>query len=601
MANSIDTLSTALGDRYHLVRELGRGGMATVYLAQDLRHSRHVALKVLRADLAASIGHDRFLREIEIAAVLTHPHIVPLLDSGAADGTLYYTMPHVDGGSLRALLDRERELPIAESLRIVGALVDALRHAHASGIVHRDLKPENILFASGWPQIADFGIAKAIVSASLPRLTETGLAVGTPAYMAPEQAAADPHVDQRADIYAIGAIWYEMLTGAPMFTGLSPQQQVAAHMVRTPEPPSQRRSAVSRAVSDAVLRCLEKRPADRWQTADELAQVIAALGASGSGPAAGSVDPEPALQRFTITDALSQRLSRDAFDPRMVGDELHYLDNGRVSDTLVCYLARWCIDPDDGNDLLRQTPYRAIAPALLGFEGGRRYRTHLPIADHLILLDGLLHELVASSGARHVILVGFSTGGDLALRLAAADPGTLQTHVDGALVLGPNLSRETTFLSAELARAGVGPDESLLAFLQGVGETGTSLDEWLDVNEYLVRLMRRFRGDLPVLQRFAEEVSDPFVAAPLTQFVDWYRAATDGGRLLRCVFEDSAVYRGLVRQLLVGQQDDALLGQHFQSGSLIIEPGTGHFDLEAPALISRHLDVFVGSLRDRTA
>ncbi len=597
MPDTLASLKATLVDRYRIERELGQGGMATVYLAHDLKHDRPVALKLLRPDLVAALGQDRFLREISVSAALSHPNIVSLLDSGAVAGTLYYTMPFLAAGSLRTRLDRDRELPVAEATRIVVDILEALRHAHAAGIMHRDIKPENILFAAGRALVADFGIAKAIASGAAPRLTETGMAVGTPAYMAPEQAAADPQVDHRADIYALGVLWYEMLTGAPLFVGRSPQQLIAAHISRRPEPPDQMRPAIPRALSDIVLRCLEKRPADRWQSADELAKILRHVEESGCATSAGRVEPLPSIHTFLINEALCQRITSDVFDPRMVGDEIHYLDNGRVSDTLVCYLSRWCIDAEDGSDFLRHTPYRAVAPALFGFDAGRRYRPSLPIADHLILLGGLLRTLVSSTGARYVVLVGFSSGGDLALRLAAADPATHQAQIDGALVLGPNLAIETAFASARLASVGIGGEDALLPFLRQISEGAGSLQEWLDVNEYFVRLMRRFRADIPVLRDFARGVSGPFAEAGQTPFVDWYRESTHLGRQIRCVFEDSASYRRLVREVQVGQRDAGLLGEDYQDGSITIEAGTGHFDLEAPALIARHLDPLVHSLR----
>src|SRR2546425_4428246 len=227
----------ALADRYGLERELGRGGMATVFLARDLRHQRSVALKVLDPELAAALGAERFLREIEIAARLTHPHILSLLDSGEAAGVLYYVMPYVPGDSLRARLQREGELPISVAVQIFREVLDALAYAHSQGIVHRDIKPENVLFLGAHVQVADFGIAKALqVAGPTEALTATGIAVGTPAYMAPEQVAGEPQLDHRADLYAAGLLAYEMLTGAPPFTGHDAQQVARAHLVGTVEP-----------------------------------------------------------------------------------------------------------------------------------------------------------------------------------------------------------------------------------------------------------------------------------------------------------------------------------------------------------------------------
>src|SRR5689334_25189836 len=212
-------VAAALADRYRIERELGAGGMATVYLAEDLKHRRRVAIKVLRPELGAAVGAERFLREIETTANLRHPHILPLYDSGSAGGLLYYVMPLVEGESLRDRLAREKQLPIDDALRIAREVADALSYAHARGVIHRDIKPENILLEGGHAVVADFGIARAVSTAGADRLTETGMAIGTPMYMSPEQAAGDPDLDGRSDLYSLGCVLYEMLGVQAPFTG----------------------------------------------------------------------------------------------------------------------------------------------------------------------------------------------------------------------------------------------------------------------------------------------------------------------------------------------------------------------------------------------
>jgi serine/threonine-protein kinase len=277
-------LQTALADRYRLERELGQGGMATVYLAHDLRHDRKVAIKVLRPELAATIGPDRFLREIRIAAQLQHPHILPLLDSGEAAGFLYYVMPYVEGESLRTRLTRSGELPIHEAVKLVTEIVDALSYAHSRGVVHRDIKPDNVMLSGRHALVMDFGVAKAVSEASgKNQLTTAGVALGTPAYMAPEQAAADPHLDHRVDIYAVGVLAYELLSGRPPFVGGTPQQVLAAHVTESPEPVTRRRPGLSAALEQTIMKCLAKRPADRWQSADELLTQLEPLATPSGG------------------------------------------------------------------------------------------------------------------------------------------------------------------------------------------------------------------------------------------------------------------------------------------------------------------------------
>src|SRR5437773_5364280 len=228
-------LKTALGGRYEIAREIGRGGMATVYLARDVRHNRNVALKVLEPELGAVLGVERFLAEIRVTANLQHPNLLPLFDSGQANGLLFYVMPYVEGESLRHRLDREHQLPVDEAVRIAVAVANALEHAHRHGVIHRDLKPENILLQSGQPMVADFGIALAISNAGGARITQTGLSLGTPQYMSPEQATGDRAIDARTDIYSLAAVLYEMLTGEPPHIGNSVQAIIARVLTERPQ------------------------------------------------------------------------------------------------------------------------------------------------------------------------------------------------------------------------------------------------------------------------------------------------------------------------------------------------------------------------------
>ena len=274
MAELIDRVTSAMADRYRIERELGAGGMATVYLAEDVRHRRKVAIKVLHAELSAVIGPERFLKEIELTAGLQHPHILPLFDSGSADGLLFYVMPFVDGETLRGRLTREHQLPIVDALRIATAVADALEYAHKHGVVHRDIKPENILLHEGRPVVADFGIALAVQQAGAARMTQTGMSLGTPQYMAPEQAMGEKTVDHRADIYALGALTYEMLTGDPPFTGSTIQAIVARVLTEVPRPIAPQRKSVSAPIEHAVLTALEKLPADRFASAAEFAAAL---------------------------------------------------------------------------------------------------------------------------------------------------------------------------------------------------------------------------------------------------------------------------------------------------------------------------------------
>ena len=274
MADTLASLTAALTDRYRIQREIGQGGMATVFLARDTKHDRPVALKVLRPELGAVLGVERFLSEIRVTANLQHPNVLPLFDSGEANGLLFYVMPFVDGESLRTRLTREKQLPIDEAVRITVALASALDYAHRNGIIHRDLKPENILMQAGQPVIADFGIALAVRNAGGNRVTQTGLSLGTPQYMSPEQATGDREIDARTDIYSLGAVTYEMLTGEPPHTGSTAQAVIARVLTEKPRGVRVSRPNVPPHVEQAIEQALEKLPADRWETAQQFADAL---------------------------------------------------------------------------------------------------------------------------------------------------------------------------------------------------------------------------------------------------------------------------------------------------------------------------------------
>jgi tRNA A-37 threonylcarbamoyl transferase component Bud32 len=284
-------LALALADRYRLERELGQGGMATVYLSHDLRHERKVAIKVLRPELAAVIGAERFVREIRTVAALQHPHILGLIDSGEVQGTAYYVMPFVEGESLRDRLTREKQLPVVEAVRIAGEVGSALDYAHRHGVIHRDIKPENILLHDGQALVADFGISLAVSEAGGTRMTETGMSVGTPFYMSPEQAMGQREITARSDVYALGCVLYEMLLGEPPFTGPTAQAIVAKVMTEEPRPLVLRRRTIPPHLESAVLTALAKLPADRFENAKEFVQALAT----------------PAALRTTVVSAPSAR------------------------------------------------------------------------------------------------------------------------------------------------------------------------------------------------------------------------------------------------------------------------------------------------------
>jgi eukaryotic-like serine/threonine-protein kinase len=309
MSSLPSRISGALSGHYRLEDEIGAGGMATVYLAQDLRHDRRVAVKVLRPELAAVIGAERFLAEIKLTANLQHPHILPLFDSGEADSYLFYVMPYVEGESLRDRLRREKQLAVPDALRIAGEVASALDYAHRHGVIHRDIKPENILLHDGRALVADFGIALAASKAGGDRMTETGMSLGTPHYMSPEQAMGERAITARSDVYALGAVLYEMLTGDPPFTGSTAQAIVARVVTESPRPLMPQRHTIPPHVEAAVLTALEKLPADRFATAALFAEALANPAATRPTARTGLLSP------VTPTGRLQSRLR----DPLILG------------------------------------------------------------------------------------------------------------------------------------------------------------------------------------------------------------------------------------------------------------------------------------------
>jgi tetratricopeptide (TPR) repeat protein len=296
MDTLLDRLQRAIGDSYRIERELGGGGMSRVFLAEETGLERQVVVKVLPPEMAAGVNAERFRREILLAAKLQHPHVVPLLTAGASGDLLYYVMPFIKGESLRAKLAREGELPVGDAARILRDVADALAYAHREGVVHRDIKPDNVLLSDNHAVVTDFGVAKAVASSTgESSLTSLGVALGTPAYMSPEQAVADPHVDHRADIYALGALAYEMLTGRPPFTGATPQAVLSAHVTQIPDPVTQHRGTVPPALAEIVMRCLAKKPADRWQRADELRAQFESMVTPSGGLTPTGTQPVPAI------------------------------------------------------------------------------------------------------------------------------------------------------------------------------------------------------------------------------------------------------------------------------------------------------------------
>lgn len=594
-------IAESIADRYLIERKLGAGGMAHVYLARDLRYDRDTAIKVMRPELAETLGVQRFLREIRLLAHLQHPNILSLVDSGEAGGLLYYVMPYLAEGSLRDRLSRERELPIADAIQILRESAGALAHAHGHGVVHRDIKPENILFNAGHAQVSDFGIARMVSGDAhdpelATTLTAVGLTIGTPQYMAPEQAAGDPNTDHRADLYALGVLAYEALAGVPPFVAAGAAQLANLRLTREPTPLSKRRPSVPPALEEAVRRCIQTRPADRWQSADELLAALDRAARLEGTSISGSRRGGTITARMPVTETLAGKLDRRSFDPRMIGDSMEYLDNQAESDVLVMILNAVWLDGSDFEPHLRTLPYHCIAPTLYGFGPRPRYRMALPLRDHIHFLSELLRVTTEESNPSLVIVVGFSASGDLVLQLASSTPPD-ERAPDGVLALGPNQGIETCFISRVLGRLESNDPVKLLAALRTISESASTVDEWMLLNGYLGRLMARFRDDLSPLIRLGRDLVEPFERDGPAAFAHMYREATARAGLVRCIFEDTETCKGLLRTVLTDHMDRQILGGHHRDGSLLIEPTPSHFELIQPERIAAHLAAMVDELR----
>ncbi len=595
MPTTLEQLATLLADRYRVEREVGQGGMATVYLARDLKHDRKVAIKVLRAELAAVVGAERFVHEIQTIANLQHPHILGLIDSGEVGGTAYYVMPYVDGESLRDRLRREQQLPVTDAVRLATEVAAALDYAHRQGVIHRDIKPENILLHDGSALVTDFGIALALPTTGGNRLTETGMSLGTPQYMSPEQAMGERTITARSDVYALGCVLYEMLLGVPPFTGPTAQSIVARMMIEKPAPLRAWRDTVPETVEHAILTALQKLPADRFRSTADFAAALAAHPGPAAPPVRGP-GKDLIAGSFLLAEATCRRLSRASFDPRLIGTELQYLDNGASSPVLLCLIPAWGRGSDQNVAMLSRVPYRTVIPTFRGFETVTPWRPNLTIEDHIILVREFLGDLVGRLKPQRVVLVGFSTGADIALRFAATPDPEARFQVDGCLTLGGNLSLSTCFFTRTMASLKSNDDADMLTVLRQVSNAAGSLDEWVNICEYAIRIVGTFRHNADPVRTFAAGIAAPFEREDLEAFAHWYRAATTAGTRLRCVFEDTPMYRGLVRELQLRNLDEGLLGGRYQEGSIITEAGTSHFDLVEPGRVARHLETLVAGL-----
>ncbi len=517
MADLLERVRASLAGRYTIERELGRGGMAAVYLARDLKHDRPVALKVLHSELAASVGAERFLREIQVTAHLTHPNILPLLDSGRADEFLYYVTPYVEGESLRSRLHREKQLPVDEALRLSREIAGALDYAHRHQIVHRDIKPENILLEEGQAVVADFGIARALQAAEGENLTETGVTLGTATYMSPEQATAD-QLDGRSDIYSLGCVLYEMLAGEPPYSGPTAQAIIAKRFSEPIPHVRTLRETVSEAVAQALQKALARAPSDRFATASEMASALAGVSPSRGVPSGRSWRmPSVAAGAVVVIAVAAWMISRGHSAPTMPGNTLAVLpfrvagpDSGVWREGLVDLLS---INLDGAPGV------RVIAPRTV------LSRWNADVGRRAAVVDQDAALGVARAVGARFALTGSLVGGTRSVRLSAGirdlqrgtDFGIEQ--VEGSADSVPALVDRLTVL---LLRAGLVSDSAALPSFDLARPTTTSL---VALKAFLAG-ERFFRRAQP---REAEAEFKHAVAADSTFALAWYRLSAATG------------------------------------------------------------------------
>jgi serine/threonine protein kinase len=413
--------------------------------------------------------------------------------------------------------------------------------------------------------------------------------------MSPEQAMGEREITARADVYALGCVAYEMLVGEPPFTGPTTQAIVARVLTERPGSVVARRNTVPLGIEKAIHAALQKLPADRFASTIAFS---AALASAGSDVVAhpGASERTVTSGTFRLSEDTCRRLARTSFDPRLIGNAMHYLDNGVESDVLVCYIPACGRAADQYDKVIEHATYRELAVTFRGFEPVTAWRPCLTLDDHMVIVREFLREAVARLRPRLTIIAGFSSGADFAMRLAAAPDPESRLRLDGCLALGPNLSIETCFLTSALATLKDRDDEALLSLLRRVSSSASSLDEFVNICDYIASVVPSFRHDVAALRTFGAAISSPFATAKLTPFAEWYRATAAKGSRLRCVFEDTPMFRDLVRELQLRNLDEGLLGPHYEEGSVVAEPGSSHFDLIDPARVEQHAQALVDRL-----
>ncbi len=608
------TLSAGDGfGRYEILAPIGAGGMGEVYRAHDERLERDVAIKVLPEAVAQDEARlARFEREAKLLASLSHQNIATLHGLEEKEGQSFLVMELAEGETLAERLDKGR-LPIDDALPIALQIAEGLEAAHEQGIIHRDLKPANVMLSpEGKVKILDFGLAKAwqdeVSDADLThsptltaQMTAAGVVLGTAAYMSPEQARGKP-VDTRTDIWSFGVVLWEMLTGRRLFEREGASDVLAAVLRDEPDwqvLPDDIPPAVARLLRRCLRRDLAKRLRHIGDARLELEEAFEEPLVSGPGIAPRPVPGEFGTERFwSLTTDVCRQLDRETLDPAMIGDQLSYLDNERSSDVLVVYLSGFGFDHGSFGTILGRSPYRGMAVTLYGFEETRRRRIPLPMADHLTILRLFLESVLQASKPQTTVLTGFSSGADVVLRMIS-EGGVDRRHIDGVLSLSPNTSLETCFFSRRVAEI---PDDNDGEFLRIARDVAGAMDTpgaWLQMNPYLMELVRKYHADIDALRTHGRDIFTPFQEQGESPLARWYRAAKKAGLGVRIVFAgaEETEQNGL-RELMLAHVDRQVFGPDFDDADIASEPDVLHMGLMEPEIVEQHLEELLKPLRE---